>query len=40
MEMNVKEEHVEAAKNALKKACVKLPGTEPHNRISYFPWLR
>ena len=27
MEMNVKEEHVEAAKNALKKACVKLPGT-------------
>ena len=27
MEMNVKEEHVEAAKSALKKACVKLPGT-------------
>jgi len=27
MEMNVKEEHVEAAKQALKKACVKLPGT-------------
>ena len=27
MEMNVKEEHLEAAKNALKNACVKLPGT-------------
>ena len=27
MEMNVKEEHLEAAKSALKKACVKLPGT-------------
>ena len=26
-EMNVKEEHLEAAKSALKKACVKLPGT-------------
>ena len=27
MEMNVKKEHVEAASNALRKACVKLPGT-------------
>ena len=27
MEMNVKKEHVEAAKKALKGACVKLPGT-------------
>tara|TARA_Y100000590_G_scaffold211246_1_gene239368 strand:- start:5736 stop:6236 length:501 start_codon:yes stop_codon:yes gene_type:complete len=27
MEMNVKKEHIEAASNALKKACVKLPGT-------------
>ena len=27
MEMNVKKEHVDAAKLALKKACVKLPGT-------------
>ena len=27
MEMNVKEEHLDAAKSALKKACVKLPGT-------------
>ena len=27
MEMQVKEEHLEAAKSALKKACVKLPGT-------------
>ena len=27
MEMNVKQEHVEATKSALKKACVKLPGT-------------
>ena len=27
MEMNVKEEHLNAAKSALKKACVKLPGT-------------
>jgi len=27
MEMQVKKEHLEAAKNALKSACVKLPGT-------------
>lgn len=27
MEMNVKKEHVEEAKKALRKACVKLPGT-------------
>ena len=27
MEMNVDKEHVEAASNALRKACVKLPGT-------------
>ena len=27
MEMNVKKEHVEAAKKALRGACVKLPGT-------------
>jgi len=27
MEMQVKKEHLEAAKNALKAACVKLPGT-------------
>ena len=27
MEMNVKKAHIEAASNALKKACVKLPGT-------------
>jgi large subunit ribosomal protein L10e len=27
MEMHVKKEHVEAAKKALKGACVKLPGT-------------
>ena len=27
MEMNVKKEHVEVAKKALKSACVKLPGT-------------
>ena len=27
MEMHVKKEHLEAAKSALKKACVKLPGT-------------
>ena len=27
MELQVKKEHVEAAKNALKAACVKLPGT-------------
>ena len=27
IEMNVKEEHLEAAKSTLKKACVKLPGT-------------
>ncbi len=27
MEMNVDEEHLEAAKSALRKACVKLPGT-------------
>ena len=26
MEMHVKKEHLEAAKNALKGACVKLPG--------------
>ena len=31
MEMNVKKEHVEAAKSALKKACVKLPGTPTIN---------
>ena len=27
MEMNVDKEHLEAAKSALRKACVKLPGT-------------
>ena len=27
MEMNVKKEHVDAASSALRKACVKLPGT-------------
>ena len=27
MEMNVKKQHVEAASSALRKACVKLPGT-------------
>lgn len=27
MEMSVKEEHLEAAKQALKNACIKLPGT-------------
>ena len=27
MEMNVNKEHLEAAKSALRKACVKLPGT-------------
>ena len=27
MEMNVEKEHVDAASNALRKACVKLPGT-------------
>jgi len=27
MEMNVKKDHLDAAKSALKKACVKLPGT-------------
>ena len=27
MEMHVKKEHVEAAKKALKGACIKLPGT-------------
>ena len=27
MEMQVKKEHLEAAKKALKSACVKLPGT-------------
>ena len=27
MEMNVKKQHLEAAKKALKGACVKLPGT-------------
>jgi large subunit ribosomal protein L10e len=27
MEMQVKKEHLEAAKKALKGACVKLPGT-------------
>ena len=33
MEMNVKKEHVEAAKSALKKACVKLPCTPTINVI-------
>ena len=33
MEMNVKKEHVAAAKLALKKACVKLPGTPSINVI-------
>ena len=33
MEMNVKKEHVEAASNALRKACVKLPGTPSINVI-------
>ena len=33
MEMNVKKEHLEAAKSALKKACVKLPGTPKINVI-------
>ena len=33
MEMNVKKEHLEAAKSALKKACVKLPGTPSINVI-------
>ena len=33
MEMNVKKEHVDAAKLALKKACVKLPGTPSINVI-------
>ena len=27
MEMNVDKEHLEAAKSALRKSCVKLPGT-------------
>jgi len=27
MELQVKKEHLEAAKNALKGACIKLPGT-------------
>ena len=27
MELQVKKEHLESAKNALKSACVKLPGT-------------
>jgi ribosomal protein L16/L10AE len=27
MEMNVEKEHVDAASSALRKACVKLPGT-------------
>ena len=31
MEMNVDEEHLEAAKSALRKACVKLPGTPSIN---------
>ena len=33
MEMNVKKEHVEAAKSALKKACVKLPCSDTSNHI-------
>ena len=33
MEMNVKKEHVQAAKSALKKACVKLPCTPTINVI-------
>ena len=33
MEMNVKKEHVEAAESALKKACIKLPGTPTINVI-------
>ena len=33
MEMQVKKEHLEAAKNALKGACVKLPGT-PSIRVT------
>ena len=33
MEMNVKKEHVEAAKKALRSACVKLPGTPSINVI-------
>ena len=33
MEMNVKKEHLDAAKKALKKACVKLPGTPSINVI-------
>ena len=33
MEMNVKKEHLEDAKSALKKACVKLPGTPSINVI-------
>ena len=33
MEMNVDKEHLEAAKSALRKACVKLPGTPS---ISFF----
>ena len=33
MEMNLKKEHVDAAKLALKKACVKLPGTPSINVI-------
>ena len=31
MEMNVDKEHLEAAKSALRKACVKLPGTPTIN---------
>ena len=31
MEMNVDKEHLEAAKSALRKACVKLPGTPSIN---------
>ena len=34
MEMNVKKEHVDAAKKALKGACVKLPGTPRFKVIS------
>jgi len=34
MEMNVNKEHVDAAKKALKGACVKLPGTPRINVIS------
>jgi len=33
MEMHVKKEHVDAARKALKSACVKLPGTATINVI-------